>query len=70
MLTRCQKSDNTLTQTDAEAAEFFKSVFVMESSEPVPEFSVETDINTEVIDHFEIGLQPAEVYKKLASLKV
>jgi len=42
----------------------------MESSEPVPEFSVETDINTEVIDHFEIGLQPAEVYKKLASLKV
>ena len=61
-----RKSDNTLTQTGAEAAEelseFFKSVFVMESSEPVPEFSVESDINTEMIDNIEI--QPAEVYKK------
>jgi len=60
-----------LMQTDAEAAkelsEFFKSVFVKESSEPVPEFNVDSDINTKTIDNIEI--QPVEVHNKLASLK-
>ena len=67
-----RKSDKTLTQTDAEAAkelsEFFKSVFVKESSEPVLEFNVDSGINTQTIENIEI--KPAEVHRKLASLKV
>jgi len=67
-----RKSDKTPTQTDAEAAkelsEFFKSVFVKESSEPVPEFNVDSNINTQTIENIEI--QPAEIHRKLASLKV
>ena len=53
-----RKSDKTLRQTDAEAAkelsEFFKSVFVKESSEPVPEFNVDSGINTKMIENIEI----------------
>jgi len=40
----------------------------MESSEPVPDFIVDSDTNAETIDNIEI--QPAEAYKKLANLKV
>ena len=67
-----RKSDKTLTQTDAAAAkelsEFCKFVFVKESSEPVPEFNVDSGINTQTIENIEIT--PAEVHRKLASLKV
>lgn len=67
-----RKSDKTLTQTDAEAgkelSEFFKSVFVKESSEPVPEFNVDSGINAQTIENIEIT--PAEVHRKLASLNV
>ena len=63
-----RKSDKTLTQTDTEVAkelsEFFKSVFVKESSEPVPEFNVDSGITIENIEN----IQPAD--KKLASLEV
>ena len=42
-----RKSDNSLTLSDAEAAEeltrFFESVFVQESFEPLPVFSVDSD---------------------------
>jgi len=47
---------------------FFKSVFVKESSEPVPKFNVDSGINTQTIENIEI--KPAEVHRKLASLKV
>ena len=61
-----RKSDKTLTQTDAEAAkelsEFVKSVFVKESSEPVPELNVDSGINTQMIENIEI--RPAEGHKK------
>ena len=38
------------------------------SSEPVPEFNVDSGINAQTIENIEIT--PAEVHRKLASLKV
>jgi len=38
---------------------FFKSVFVKESSEPVPKFNVDSGINTQTIENIEI--KPAEL---------
>jgi len=64
-----RKSDNSLTLSDAEAAEeltrFFECAFVKESFESVPVFSVESDSNAAATSIDYIETKPAEVYKKL-----